>query len=207
MKNKIDNIIKNYAVGLVFTFSPEENAYELLMNAKNEKEFNKLDFSVSEEFEDESFNSLKEIVNEKVSDLELFLKAIESETKSEIKDDMKKIRLKWSNFDAWTFEDILVQKDYSDNEIEDSINLALALGDDEVNQFIEISQKKGYKAQIYKENIDVYSFESNTNEDYEQMSTKELKQLINSLETKEAATNIRKLINDESQQNTLKQEL
>lgn len=206
MKNKIDNIIKNYAVGLVFTFSPEENAYELLMNAKNEKEFNKLDFSVSEEFEYESFNSLKKIVNEKVSDLELFLKAVEPEIKQENKDDMKKIRLEWTS-DTRTFEDILVQKDYSDNEIEDSINLALALHDDEVNQFIEISHKKGYKAQIYTEDIDVYSFESNTNEDYEQMSTKELKQLINSLETKEAATNIRKLINDESQQNTLKQEL
>lgn len=206
MENKLDDIIKNYAVGLVFNFSPEENAYKLLMNAKNEKEFYKLDFSVSEEFETESLSSLKRIVDEKVSDLKLFLKAVEPEIKQENKDDMKKIRLEWTS-DTLTFEDILVQKDYSDNEIEDSINLALALGNDEVNEFIEISHKKGYKAQIYTEDIDVYSFESNTNEDYEQMSNEKLQQLINSFQTKEAAINIRKLISDESQQNTLKQEL
>lgn len=206
MENKLDDIIKNYAVGLVFNFSPEENAYKLLMNAKNEKEFYKLDFSVSEEFETESLSSLKRIVDEKVSDLKLFLKAVEPEIKQENKDVMKKIRLEWTS-DTLTFEDILVQKDYSDDEIEDSINLALALGNDEVNEFIEISHKKGYKAQIYTEDIDMYSFESNTNEEYEQMSNEELQQLINSFETKEAATNIRKLISDESQQNTLKQEL
>jgi hypothetical protein len=77
LDNKLRNLINDYAVGLVFHETPEENAYKLLMESKNEKEFYKLDnFTLSEEYETESFSSIKRIVDEKVSELEYFYKLI-----------------------------------------------------------------------------------------------------------------------------------
>lgn len=346
MKKNINNKIQEYAVGLVFNIQPSENAYHILMNCKNEKEFYKHDFTISEEYECESLESLKRIVKEKVSELEIFLSdinqnenipfhestyrellknsitnpfvelsferlsngsfqsflyhdyeskdnalrqvlndnrienivlnlskqinevnnpnlvtgmhniyfrgsdfildddihnsVIESinydvtmnfnesgtvtidnieydwevghketnidtslieELVEQNEDDMRKIRLEWSHYDSWTFEDLLVQKDYPDDEIEDSINLALAWGEDEVNKFIEISAKKGYKAELFREKLEVHSFDNNSNELYNEMSRKELKNYINSLETKEAVANIKKLISEDNQQN------
>jgi len=81
LDNKLRNLINDYAVGLVFHETPEENAYKLLMESKNEKEFYKLDnFILSEEYETESFSSIKRIVDEKVSELEYFLDAVNVES-------------------------------------------------------------------------------------------------------------------------------
>jgi hypothetical protein len=306
LDNKLRNLINDYAVGLVFHETPEENAYKLLMESKNEKEFYKLDnFTLSEEYETESFSSIKRIVDEKVSELEYFLDAVNVEstnllfhvdtykallqnsirnpfvelslerlsngkiqaylfhdeeskdnavrdiinddkieniilqlskqineinnpnlvtgmhniylrgTDFSLDDDLhnsiiesitydvtmnfnesgsitidnveydwevgrtsndintnlieslskkeevstRKIRLEWSHFDTWTFEDLTVPTNYPENEIKDSINLALAYGEDEVNKFIEISKNKGYEVNLFRENIEVYNFD------------------------------------------------
>lgn len=311
MNDKFKKIIGNYAVGLVFHEIPEENAYHLLMSAKNESSFYKLDnFTLSEEYEHLSFSSIKKVVNEKVNELEYFLEELGLDINSEnisfhfnmykkflensiknpfinlsfeqlsdgtfksflyqtdkIKNDIvspiinsnqletvvlqitkeinkinnpslvtgmhniyfeklgivldddihedaiykindsitmyfnesgtididnveynweigknyidietslietlieekkenrdtKKIRLEWSHDKSWTFEDLIVPINYSNHQIQDSINLALLSGEDEVNKFIEISKSKGFEVSIFRENIEVFDFNS-----------------------------------------------
>jgi len=70
---------------------------------------------------------------------------------------MRKIRLEWEA-DGRTWEDFLVSKEITTEEINDVIKEALETGCDEVAEFVSRIEDRGYKIEMFRENIETFEF-------------------------------------------------
>lgn len=95
---------------------------------------------------------------------------------------MKKIRLQWwDGSGEATFEDIMVSSLANGDTIQDSIDLALASGEDEVAVFLDILHKKGFQAHISSESIDVFDFNNPCEDKYAELSSGEVLDIIENI--------------------------
>lgn len=107
----------------------------------------------------------------------------------------RSIRLQWDDMGEESQQDFLIPEDTPDKVIKMAINIALAYGENECEEFMSIMNSLGYKTIERVEDIDAYDFNSIDNLDLIRITSDELNGLIDKLKELKDSDGVDAMVN------------